>query len=322
MGTSSSSLPDRPALVLAAHQSIAHGSKSFAFASRLFDRATRERAWLLYAWCRHCDDWVDGQALGGALQPVADPLARIAALRGRTVQALAGERTGEVPFDALGLVAAECRMPRGFVDHHLDGFALDAAGWAPRSEDDLLRYCYHVAGAVGCMMAAVMGVREHEEDTLDRASDLGIAFQLANIARDVVEDAAGRRCYLPADWLAKAGVPPIAIARPEHRAAVAELARRVAELALPYQASARVGAARLPPRSRWAVLAAANIYGAIGREVARAPEASLTTRVVIGKGAKLRHVARAWVEARRAAPADPGRAGLWTRPRANRVGGA
>src|SRR3546814_7637202 len=73
--------------------------------------------------------------------------------------------------------------------------------WRPRSEDDLLRYSYHVAGAVGVAMALVMGVDPRDETTLDRASDLGIAFQLANIARDVAEDAAADRCYLPVEWM-------------------------------------------------------------------------------------------------------------------------
>jgi 15-cis-phytoene synthase len=47
---------DRAALVAFAQESISRGSKSFRFASRLFDRTTRERVWLLYAWCRKCDD--------------------------------------------------------------------------------------------------------------------------------------------------------------------------------------------------------------------------------------------------------------------------
>ena len=55
---------DRAALVDAARESIARGSKSFAAASTLFDPAVRERAWLLYAWCRRCDDLVDGQDHG------------------------------------------------------------------------------------------------------------------------------------------------------------------------------------------------------------------------------------------------------------------
>ncbi|MEO0033804.1 MAG: hypothetical protein RIS94_3562, partial [Pseudomonadota bacterium] len=54
-------MAERAALVAHARETIRAGSKSFAAASRLFDRTTRERAWLLYAWCRRCDDLIDGQ---------------------------------------------------------------------------------------------------------------------------------------------------------------------------------------------------------------------------------------------------------------------
>jgi 15-cis-phytoene synthase len=73
--------PNRHALVAFARDSIARGSKSFAFASRLFGRETRERVWLLYAWCRKCDDMADGQDHGGAMAFVDDPAARLAAIR-------------------------------------------------------------------------------------------------------------------------------------------------------------------------------------------------------------------------------------------------
>ena len=63
-------IPDRAALVTHARDTIARGSKSFAAASRLFDRTTRERVWLLYAWCRRCDDIVDAQDHGGALASI------------------------------------------------------------------------------------------------------------------------------------------------------------------------------------------------------------------------------------------------------------
>ncbi|CAA9512301.1 MAG: Phytoene synthase, partial [uncultured Sphingomonadaceae bacterium] len=68
-------------------------------ASRLFDRPTRERAWLLYAWCRHCDDVMDGQALGGDMAVVADPAAALATIRVGTSRAISGEATGLTPFD-------------------------------------------------------------------------------------------------------------------------------------------------------------------------------------------------------------------------------
>jgi phytoene synthase len=284
---------DRESLVAEAERIIRAGSTSFRFASRLFDQRTRERAWLLYAWCRACDDLADGQVLGHGAIPPADPEARVALARGLTDRALAGEKTGHRAFDALALVAAECAIPRRFIDDHLAGFALDAAGWRPATQDDLLRYCYHVAGTVGCMMAVIMGVAPDDEETLRHAADLGTAFQLANIARDIVEDDNVGRIYIPATWLAEKGLVPGALGEPRHRAHLADYARRLAALAAPYEASARIGAERLPRRSRWAVLSAANIYGDIARKVIARGERAWDDRTVIGKWAKLAHVARA-----------------------------
>ena len=102
---------DRAALVQTAQASIAKGSKSFALASKLFDPATRERAWLLYSWCRRCDDIADGQDHGGAMSAVDNPQERLAFVRDMTERALAGEVTGDPAFDALGLVARECNIP-------------------------------------------------------------------------------------------------------------------------------------------------------------------------------------------------------------------
>lgn len=294
---------DRAQLVTAAQQSIALGSKSFAAASLLFDAPTRERAHLLYAWCRRCDDIADGQEYGGALaQDDGAAVERVAQIRALTHSALAGRHTGEMAFDALGQVASECGLTREMADDVIDGFALDAAGWQPRSEGDLLRYCYHVAGAVGVMMAAVMGVPAADTDTLDRACDLGLAFQLNNIARDISEDDAGGRCYLPDEWLAEADIPPGQLMSPAFRPQLAMLAARLVDMAEGHEAAARLGAARLAFRHRWAVLAAANIYGAIGREVRRRGGAAWDHRVHTSTLAKLGHVALALVQAMRAPP--------------------
>ena len=299
------SSPERRSLVAEAERIIREGSKSFRFASNLFDQETRERAWLLYCWCRACDDMADGQTLGHKAVAPADPQARLAFLRETTDRALAGETTGIAPFDALRVVAAECAIPRAFIDDHLAGFALDAEGWRPASEDDLLRYCYHVAGAVGCMMAVIMGVDPADENMLDRAADLGLAFQLSNIARDLVEDHGVGRVYVPADW---------SEAAPSDRATLARHSERLAALVGRYEASARIGAARLPFRSRWAVLSAANIYGAIARKVVARGERAWDSRTVIHKPAKLLHVINALVECGdKPEPLD--REGLWTRPR-------
>jgi phytoene synthase len=290
--------PTREALVATAGETIARGSKSFRLASRLFDRTTRERAWLLYAWCRHCDDLCDGQTLGHDARTVIDAQERLSLLRVGTQAALDGRPVGEMPFDALRLVAAECALPHRYVWDHIAGFELDARDWRPRTEADMLQYCYHVAGAVGCMMAVLMGVSPDDDDTLRRASDLGIAFQLANIARDLNDDDVIGRCYLPREWLAEQDIPPGEQMRPEYRDRMAVLARRLADLVEAYEASARIGARKLPFRARWAVLTAAGIYGDIAREVARRGPSAWDSRVVVGRPAKLNWVARSWREAR------------------------
>jgi phytoene synthase len=299
---------ERASLVAEAERTIRAGSKSFRFASNLFDQKTRERAWLLYAWCRACDDLADGQTLGHGAAAPADPERRIALIRDLTDRALAGETVGVAAFDALRVVADECAIPRRFIDDHIDGFTLDAQGWRPTSEADLLRYCYHVAGAVGCMMAVVMGVDPDDEEILDRACDLGIAFQLANIARDIVEDHRVGRLYLPAEWLEPGGLDA------GDRSGLAAVARRLADRVAGYEASARIGAARLPFRSRWAVLAAANIYGGIARKVAARGAEAWDSRTVVHKPAKFMLLLKALLDcAQRPQPRE--RDGLWTRPR-------
>lgn len=297
---------EREELVIEAQRAIAEGSKSFRFASLLFDKTTRERAQMLYAWCRRCDDIADGQDHGGALDKDAEATQdRIEAIRVLTHRALDGQPTGAIAFDALGQVAAEVRLTADMADDVIDGFALDAADWHPRTEGDLMRYCFHVAGAVGVLMARVMGVPADDEDTLDRACDLGLAFQLSNIVRDVAEDAAADRCYIPEEWLVEADIPPGEHMKPAYREELVALVRRMVDLAEVHEAAARIGAARLPFRSRWAVLSAANIYGAIGREVRRQGAAAWDHRVHTSKAAKLGHVVRAFLQALRPPPPMP-----------------
>jgi phytoene synthase len=304
-------------LVARSRAAIERGSRSFAAAARLFDPETREGAILLYAWCRHCDDQVDEQVLGfrtGRPSP-ASAAERLEALERETGRALAGEPVAEPAFAALQEVVRRHRIPERLPLDHLKGFAMDVEGRRYETLEDCCRYCYHVAGVVGVMMAHVMGARG--EDTLDRAADLGIAFQMTNIARDVVDDAGAGRVYLPGDWLREAGVPPGEVGRPERRAAVHGVATRLLDEAERYYASAEVGLARLPFRSAWAVAAARRVYRGIGRIVRARGTRAWERRVSTGRVRKLALVLAAAVDAadRRSGEPELPREGLWTRPR-------
>jgi 15-cis-phytoene synthase len=135
-------------------------------------------------------------------------------------------------------------------------------------------------------MAIIMGAREPV--TLDRASDLGIAFQLTNIARDIVEDAAIGRCYLPAEWLAEMSIEPADLAAERHRPALAIIARRLIDLAEPYYDSAMDGLPALPWRSAWAVATARSVYREIGMKVIRRGDQAWDSRAFTSRADKLR----------------------------------
>jgi len=162
-----------------------------------------------------------------------------------------------------------------------------------------------------------MGVAPDDDATLDRACDLGMAFQLANIARDIAEDAEAGRHYLPRAWLDYKSIAPDAIMAPSHRPGLSALARRLTDRAAAFEASARMGTPALSYRSAWAVLSAAAIYGAIGRKVAQRGRRAWDSRVGTSKLEKLRFMTRASLQAARRGkmkiePRDPA---LWTRPR-------
>ena len=303
--------------VEAASEAIRAGSKSFAAASRLFDPGMRESAVLLYAWCRHCDDVIDDQQFGVRQEGEGpeDARARLDRLEAQTRAALGGEPTREPAFAALQEVARRHAIPDWQPLQHLAGFRMDVDGRRYETLADTLDYAYHVAGIVGVMMAEIMGVRD--PDILDRACDLGLAFQLTNIARDVVEDAEAGRVYLPGHWLEEAGIPEGEVADPRHRAKLAPLASRLVREAEPYYASAAIGIRHLPPRAGWAVGAARGIYRAIGTEVLRLGPRAWDRRVSTSKTAKLSHVA--WAGATllgRFGPApEVSRSGLFRRPR-------
>jgi phytoene synthase len=217
-------------------------------------------------------------------------------------------------FAAFQEVVRRHELRQAYALDHLAGFAMDVEEREYRSLDDLLEYCYHVAGVVGLMMAQVMGVKD--DLTLDRACDLGMAFQLTNIARDIVEDAAIGRCYLPMQWLEEMAIDRHRLTDAEFRPALAVLAARLVDLAEPFYQSAEAGITALPLRSAWAVATASGVYREIGVKVRAAGQAAWDERVSTSKADKIRLVISGGWRAlasrgRNWPPRDPN---LWRRP--------
>lgn len=303
-------------IVIRSEEAIAKGSQSFAAAARLFDRQTRDDAVMLYAWCRHCDDVIDGQTLGH--EQASDfregQMARLALLRTQTSAALAGEELEDYIFNALRRVVRRHDIPHRHPQELLTGFQMDVDQRSYHSIGDTLDYCYHVAGVVGVMMAMIMGVRDKE--VLDRASDLGLAFQLTNIARDVIDDARMGRVYVPSELLARHGIGEIDPEDREQWPRLHAAALDLLDLAELYYASAYDGMAGLSPRSAWAIGAARRVYRAIGEKLRNGGPAAWEQRVSTSRNEKLALLLKslgdvAWTRLpRRQSP----RTGLWQRP--------
>lgn len=296
---------------------IDQGSQSFARAARLLSRDVRGDVLRLYAWCRACDDLIDGQDLGHDRQILSadERQARLEHLQKLTAAALSGETVSDAPTMAMAaLVKKHAINPRLPLDL-IEGFAFDVNGATYPSLPDTLRYCYHVAGAVGLMMARIMGASA--PDTLNRACDLGLAFQLTNIARDLVEDARAGHLYAPADLAAQQGLTMDKIAAAPHAPQVLHLAQALVKQAEPYYTSAYYGAQRLPFRCAWAILAARLIYRDIGLVILRANK-TLPTRATTGKAKKSMRILQALLQALYGVSLGhyfaPPRGALWQRP--------
>ncbi len=219
-------------------------STSFYWAMRLLPRDRRDAIFAVYAFCRAVDDIADGH------QPVAWKKHRLAEWRSE-VDALFAGRPGEAISRSLVEPVRRFGLKRDDFLAIIDGMEMDADGpiVAPsRAELDL--YCDRVACAVGRLCVAIFG--EPGEQGRAVAHHLGRALQLTNILRDVTDDAAIGRLYLPRDVLDRHGVASesaaAALAHPAFPLAWRELSRGAeAEFAAASQAMERCDRRKVRP---------------------------------------------------------------------------
>ena len=238
---------------------LARNSKSFALAARLLPPGVADDAAIFYAFCRHADDLID-------LAPVEARAGALLQLRAEVDSLYRGATGLDPQLAGLQEMALRRRIPRAYLDELLDGMEMDVRGISYPTLPDLLLYCHRVAGTVGLVMCHVMGVRDPR--ALRRAAHLGIAMQLTNICRDVAEDWANARLYLPRALLGK-GAPSVAAGRfPERlRGGAAGAVRSLLSEAGRYYASADIGIPLLGWRCALAVGTARRVYAEIGRRI-------------------------------------------------------
>jgi len=180
-------------------------ARNFAYGIRLLPTAKRRAMSAVYAFSRRVDDIGDG-----VLPPEvkAERLDETRALLTRVRDGDVAEDDTDPVGVALAHAAHQFPIPLGGLDELIDGVLMDLRGETYETWDDLKVYCRCVAGAIGRVSLGVFGTEpgaRGAERASEYADTLGLALQLTNILRDVREDAADGRTYLPADDLAKFG---------------------------------------------------------------------------------------------------------------------
>lgn len=258
-----------------AQQVLRYHGKTFHLASRLLAHQQRQRAARLYAFCRYTDDLadceIDRQKARTRLELLRHAIAN-------------GRPQCRVSADFLSLVS-EAVVPVDAALDLIDGALSDLTRPIFKTERELIRYSYQVAGTVGLMMCPVLDVQE--PDAWPHAIDLGIGMQLTNIARDIAEDAHAGRIYLPTDWT---GIEDTeTVSNPGSKAAVQIAAgvKRLLDLAESYYDSGMNGFHHLPFRARLGIHAAARMYRDIGRRIAKDSYRSWQKRAHVTRSRKV-----------------------------------
>jgi phytoene synthase len=263
-------------------------SSNFYYAFMLLPAERRRALYAVYAFCRFVDDIADDQSV----RAPADLLRR---WRDELDRVYCGIPTRPVSR-ALADAARRFSIPRQYFEDVIAGVEMDLERQRYATFEELELYCYRVASAVGLICIEIFGYTNPGARTY--AQSLGIAFQLTNIIRDVSEDAARGRIYLPLEDLAACEVSEQDILRGVYNANFVRLMELEAARARDfYREAERV----LPPEDRSTLLTAEAmrlIYGTLLSRIERSQFRVLDRRHRLSAPTKLYLVGRAWAAGR------------------------
>ncbi len=210
-------------------QKAAQSGSSFYYSFLFLPPLRRRAITAFYAYCREVDDVVDECTDLGVART------KLAWWRTETAAIYEGKAKHPVAL-ALAALLPSLKIEQAHLQEIIDGMEMDLTQHRYRNFDDLKQYCHLVAGVVGLVSAEIFGYTN--ADTLKYAENLGIAFQLTNIIRDVGEDARRDRVYLPLDELARFNVSVADIMHARHTEAFTRLMEFQVERALEYYSTA------------------------------------------------------------------------------------
>lgn len=279
-------------------------ARNFYYGMKLVPEPKRSSMDALYAWMRLADDFADQPA------PDAEKSAALTTFREQTHRAVdpALRRVDDLPpgriWPAVRDMVLRHRLPLPYLDDMIEGQLLDQRKRRYATFDELYDYCYKVASVVGLSCIEIWGYRGGAE-TRQLSEWRGIAFQLTNILRDVLEDAHRDRVYVPADSLDLFELNPAAFLMGDRRDA-ARAVTRLAERAADYYRKSEPLDAQIHPDGRPCLWAMTQIYRALLEKIRRQPHAVLSDqRVRLGSPRK------AWIALRAVVAGKTGARSRW-----------
>ena len=255
-------------------------ARNFAYGIRLLPPPKRRAMAALYAMARRIDDVGDGDWCRDR------KLAALETLHSEIDMLEAGEIADPADPVLVGVAHAAARYPIPVAALHeiVEGCEQDVRGETYMTMSDTIRYCRLVAGSVGRLSLGVFGTKagrrhpERESDAPRLADDLGVALQLTNMLRDILEDHRMGRIYLPEQDRDRFGILPGQWAPPE---SVGPLVQYVAGQALTWFERGLVLLGHLDHRSRACTAAMAGIYRRLLHRILAQPTRPLTERVTL-----------------------------------------
>ncbi len=257
---------------------------NFYHAFRILPGPQRRAMCALYAFLRVSDDLTDGPELPD------DKQAALAGWRGQFDRALTGDYSHPL-HAAFHHTVQVYRIPRAYLDAVLEGVEMDLFHDSYATFADLYRYCYRVASAVGLACIHIWG--SAEERAKELAEKAGIAFQLTNILRDLREDAARGRVYLPQEDLERFGYSLPQLHRGERDERFRALMRFQIERARRYYDAAGPLSELLPPAGRAVFQVMLRTYRGLLDAIEQRDYDVFSGRVSLSRWRKLRLVVQA-----------------------------
>jgi 15-cis-phytoene synthase len=263
-------------------------SSNFYYAFMLLPHERRRALYSVYAFCRFIDDIADGDR-------ITDPAAMLTQWREELDRVYAGTPSRSISR-ALSENVRRFNIPRRYFEEVIDGVEMDLTQRRYDSFAGLCLYCRRVASAVGLICIEIFGYRN--QFTRVYAERLGIAFQLTNIIRDVSEDAARGRIYLPLEDLARFDVSEAEILNSVYTPRFRQLIEFEAQRARQYYREAEEALANEDRGSMLAAEGMRLIYASLLERIARTGYRVFDRRMRLSAPRKLYLVGRAWAGAR------------------------